>query len=1262
MKSSRFHLTSAAAALGVLIAVSSQMAIGDDTEIFFSESISTVNPNVMFVIDVSGSMDEEVSGSGGLSRLEVMQSALRTVLKTAPENLNVGLMNYGEVAHRNEGHGIKFPAKDITGEALPIVGEKFPADEWGNQPWWQSSIPEPAATLTVRDYLSQITDWYWKDGWYSVAYGGSTAVELEHVGNTPIVEALYEAALYFRGEKVTYGLGDSGNWNRWSAHPSTYEGDPITWNGDICKSTYTASQSTPIDFANNEYPWYRCPADPNNLGPDGTYANCKSLENCTTTTTEVCVESVPSVCSEWSTDEGGKSYCSGTWSGGGCKDGITKSVTETSCSYEICGGGNSTEPNYVSPITESCQSNFIVLLSDGKPQYSYSYDSAGNRDGTNSPGPTYWGFKDGRFTPMVDQADSSNTFGSDNCDANPTPSGFRSGACGPELTSFLANSDHNSDLVGPQTIDTYAIGFGLDGEPAAQEYLKSLVSTDDPSTEAVEGYFSAEDEVQLSQAFSSILAKIGSTTTSFASPSYSVNTKTGIQNEEFVYIPVFDKALTPRWNGNLKKFKLVSDGTKTSIVGKNNKAAVSDLGVFEEDAKDLWSATSEADGRDVTAGGVANLINPNTRKAVSDLKCTTYPCALMVADNRINPANAFDTGGLITNDVMGLPDTTTVETRQAMVNFILGRKLNTETGEYELFPHMGDMLHFEPLVMTYDKNYRENASEAIEYNKQVIYAATNEGYLHAFDTTSGKELFAFMPSSLMRNIQTQYYNTDTGSHSYGVDGILTSWFDDKNKDGVVDSASGDRVYLYFGLRRGGREYYALDVTNPKEPKVLWKVSANVVSAIENDKKCKEHPGLHLGELISNGLHLGKYKDAACDPNIHAGEGDFANLGQSWSTPYLTKIRTSGSTFKEVVIFSGGYDINQDIQDLDDRAAADSMGNDVFIVDALTGQRIWSLQSSALGGAASNGTSSVSHSIPGGLRILDMNQDGAVDRVYFTDTAAQVWRLEFPVGPSYDLKGARLIKLADLGGSGSNSRMFFNEPDVALLKHKGKPWLAISVGSGYRAHPADETVADAFYVLLDAAVNTPLESSAFGDGAFATLTESDLVQVSATAGQSASAINQGDLTGQTIFDVENKAGWFLKLPNVGEKVLSTSITAQGKVMFTTLVPNAGASEAVVDLCTSPLTQGRFYSLDLLTATAGDDLNNDGVVGDADLFTVISANEIPGSPQQIFNEPFCSDESRRCTQSIDVRVGKANNPAVSYDASFLENVFWKNPPKN
>jgi hypothetical protein len=69
----------------------------------------------------------------------------------------------------------------------------------------------------------------------------------------------------------------------------------------------------------------------------------------------------------------------------------------------------------------------------------------------------------------------------------------------------------------------------------------------------------------------------------------------------------------------------------------------------------------------------------------------------------------------------------------------------------------------------------------------------------------------------------------------------------------------------------------------------------------------------------------------------------------------------------------------------------------------------------------------------------------------------------------------------------------------------------------------------------------------------------------------------------------------------------------------------------------------------------------VVSDADLFAIISANEIPGSPQQVFNEPYCSDESKRCTQSIDVRVGKANNPVVSYDTSLLESVFWKKPPK-
>lgn len=1182
--------------LTMLGALFSHQVVSDDTEIFFSKAASSVNPNILFVVDVSGSMDATVDGSGGLSRLAVMQNALKTVLKTAPENLNVGLMNYGEVENHDAAHGVKFPITDITALAEPVVSEKV-TDKWGAKQWWMSSIPKPAAETTVRSYLSEITDWYWKDDWYKEVFENQTAEAMDHVGVTPIVDAIYEAAMYFRGEKVSFGLGEPDHKQRTSAHPSTYEGDSMRWDAAKCETTYTKTHSAPIDFNKGDYPWYRCPANVYSPNSPGAYSNCQRTENCTIESKRECKEWVNSSCTKEVVDESGDANCAPGYSVSGyCKNNEYETRVVQKCRYNICKGGFSNEPNYTTPIKQACQSNFIVLLSDGKPQYSYDFDDEGDRDGTNSPPPTYEKLEKGEFPAMLDKADASNQFDHTRCAANKTPSGYRSGACGPEMTGFLSKAD-NSDLDGVQTINTYAIGFGLDGEPSAQDYLKSLVSTDDPSTPEVEGYFSAEDEGQLSQAFSNILSSISSTTTSFASPGYSVDLKTGLFNEENIYIPVFEKSLSPRWSGNLKKFKLATDTNgKSIVIDKLGKQAVDNLGIFAEGAVDIWSKSTSGDGRDVAKGGVAQLINPNNRKAYTDIACgnPVSDCAfLSYAKNRLHPENDVSNEGAVTNEMLGLDEDESESTRINMLDFIRGRKWNSETNAYDLMPHMGDMLHTKPLIVTYDENYKDGASA----NGQVVYATTNEGYLHAFDTVTGKEIFAYMPSSLMKNIPVQYYNASIGEHAYGIDGVMSKRVE-RDNDGKIT-----KVLLYFGLRRGGREYYALDVTTPENPKLLWKID---------------------GALA---------------------EGDFAKLGQSWSTPYLAKIRTSDTHFKDVVIFSGGYDINQD-QYQADRNATDALGNEIFIVDAENGSLIWSANNAEL-----------THSIPGGMRILDMNRDGAIDRMYFADTGGNVWRLELPVGPSYDLSGAKLIKFAELGGSNSNNRMFFNEPDVALLKSKGTNWLTISLGSGYRAHPTDNEVDDNFYVLLDNAVNTPLKKTIDHSSTFQTLNHRDLEAISVSNVTGSPTIHRGEIGDETILDIQ-KAGWYLAMPSNGEKVLAPSITSEGSVMFTTLVPpDSNADLRGIDLCSAPVTQGRFYSLNILTAEAGSDVNASGTVTDGDLMTVVTANEIPGSPQIVFNKPSCA--GRQCTQIVDIRVGKRSEALTTYDASLLESVFWTNP---
>lgn len=141
---------------------------------------------------------------------------------------------------------------------------------------------------------------------------------------------------------------------------------------------------------------------------------------------------------------------------------------------------------------------------------------------------------------------------------------------------------------------------------------------------------------------------------------------------------------------------------------------------------------------------------------------------------------------------------------------------------------LADPIHFKPL--------------AIDYGGSVgtkLLIGTNDGLLHMFDA-SGNELWAFLPKEMEKlvpalvngNTAPNYMMVD---HFYGVDGAPTAFVydapdNDGLRDGVITSADGskDKVFIYFGLRRGGGSYYAMDITNPAAPTLLWtKGSMNI---------------------------------------------------------------------------------------------------------------------------------------------------------------------------------------------------------------------------------------------------------------------------------------------------------------------------------------------------------------------------------------------------------------------------------------------------
>ena len=108
-----------------------------------------------------------------------------------------------------------------------------------------------------------------------------------------------------------------------------------------------------------------------------------------------------------------------------------------------------------------------------------------------------------------------------------------------------------------------------------------------------------------------------------------------------------------------------------------------------------------------------------------------------------------------------------------------------------------------------------------------VFAAANDGMLHAFDATSGDELWAYVPRITMKKLYLQASTTYGTNHQYTTDG--------SPELGDVTIGGVWKTILVAGLNGGGRGFYAIDVTNPAAPAPLWELCADAtVCALNND--------------------------------------------------------------------------------------------------------------------------------------------------------------------------------------------------------------------------------------------------------------------------------------------------------------------------------------------------------------------------------------------------------------------------------------------
>ncbi|MFH0781163.1 MAG: hypothetical protein V2B20_04300 [Pseudomonadota bacterium] len=488
---------------------------------------------------------------------------------------------------------------------------------------------------------------------------------------------------------------------------------------------------------------------------------------------------------------------------------------------------------------------------------------------------------------------------------------WRSEDLGEAVTSH-AESDAN--------LRTHNISFG-----AAQPMLEYA------SSKAGGEYIVANSKVQLQAAFYS-MAMMMSEAVSFTAPVVSVDAANKIQSGEDLYMGLFLPISDNYWAGNLKKFKLGNGTTRPDlfmIYDARNQPALDSTGQFKDNlaeffddynsvtgtvtATDANDGDSNFDSADIKEDGVGQILLKRVTRYFDNhsdywnrpIYTTIDGTTLVPFDQSFPPENL----GLTASDTA---------TRDKLVNFMHGYTYdaNTDGTPVAVRPWiLGSIIHSRPVVV----DYFDTSVTTLPLKKRFIAVGSNDGMLHVFADTmtidsngneigtldsedstkseNGKEMFAFIPMDILEKIKTM--PTILGTVNDTVDGLITLYRDQDSTSPTYRNPKS----LIFGERRGGGSFWSLDVSapnlnaiDPQDWKIRWQYT---------------HP-----EIV-----------------------------QSWSevkqarVPYMVDAVTGERSYKDVAIFTGGYDPKEDNypdssgnNPSSTPAAATDKGRGIFVVD------------------------------------------------------------------------------------------------------------------------------------------------------------------------------------------------------------------------------------------------------------------------------------------------------------------------------------------
>ncbi len=239
---------------------------------------------------------------------------------------------------------------------------------------------------------------------------------------------------------------------------------------------------------------------------------------------------------------------------------------------------------------------------------------------------------------------------------------------------------------------------------------------------------------------------------------------------------------------------------------------------------------------------------------------------------------------------------------------------------------LGDIINGKPVYVKVPPfNYSENGYGTFKLGlasrQGAVYVAANDGMLHAFNSDTGAEMWAYVPSFVLPNMKTLADDNYANAHQFFVDGSPVA--------NDVWTGTSWKTILVGGLNGGGKGYYALDVTNPSSPTVLWEFSDT-------------------------------------------------NLGFSYGNPVVGKL-VDGTW---VVVFTSGYNNTP----VTGNTSADGVGR-LYVVNALTGTVKFTVSTGVGTSTSPSGLGRISAWVDASLT------DNTLERVYGGDMLGNLWRFD-----------------------------------------------------------------------------------------------------------------------------------------------------------------------------------------------------------------------------------------------------------------------------